>query len=518
MPIHPRCSSHTFSKMASPAAPVRPMPKTQFMAVRADYVIPMSETPEHTRDTRLEDGYVLIEGAVIREVGQYTHEIGQRILRECGHSLTIVGGTYSADLSDLPKIRGCVLPGFVKAHGHDHEATIIGLCKDVPLTQWLDGVINVFTGFLNEKREELTRKFRKSPNLVAYRKARLDDIYYGITTSLVHHCNFNKYHVPEIVEANVSAGTKMIIAVGSQDRNYDPRILDIPAQTAVDRLDDYYRRFNGTPLTWVIPGPDQVFSNGPELLRAQKQWAREHGTLIHIHSAEERNTTHWFREKYGRTEIEYLKEIGFLDSNTMLAHQVHSTDGDLELIRATGTNIVHNPLANTILGSGMPNVIKMLQMGIPVAISTDGSGSADNQNILAAARLAAQYQKALYCDASLLPAHKLLEMITVVPAKMLRLNCGELTPGKDADLTIIDLTRPNLTPTTRTNVLENLIWASDGSEVRWVVANGVLVKDNYNFTTLDATEVLSEVQELHSLYQEYAKSARKVIGTGAHQE
>jgi len=82
------------------------------------------------------------------------------------------------------------------------------------------------------------------------------------------------------------------------------------------------------------------------------------------------------------------------------------------------------PPPAAILGSGMPDIVRMLALGIPVAISTDGSGSADNQNILAAARLAAQYQKALHCDASLLPAQKLLEAITVVPAQVVRESAG----------------------------------------------------------------------------------------------
>jgi len=119
-----------------------PTPRTTFSVVRADYLLPLSSV--HGRDTRIEDGYVLMEGSLIKEAGTYTPEIGQRILRECGHSLTIIGASHTG--GEIPKLHAAILPGFVKAHGHDHEATIIGLCKDVPLTQWLDGVINVFTG------------------------------------------------------------------------------------------------------------------------------------------------------------------------------------------------------------------------------------------------------------------------------------------------------------------------------------------------------------------------------------
>lgn len=467
-------------------------------------------------EERIEDAYVLGEGSKIKECGHFTEEIGERILKECGSELTIVGkDASSSTLEPIPQLPAAIFPGFVKAHGHDHEATIIGICKDVPLVDWLDGVINPFTRFLSSKGDELRARFKRSPNLIAYRKAKVDDVSYGITTALTHHCNFNKYYVPEVVAANVEAGTKMVVAVGSQDRNYDQRVLDLPATVATDRLDKNAELFKDTPRTWVIPGPDQVFSNGPEILKAQKEWAKKHGTLIHIHSAEEYNTTQWFRETYGMTEVEYLESIGFLDENTMLAHQVHSTPHDLELIAKYHVKVVHNPLANTILGSGMPDVVEMRRLGIDVAISTDGSGSADNQNIIAAARLASQYQRALHHDARRLPAMDVLRMITNIPGKMLRLPIGQIRPGYDMDLSLIDLTRPNLIPTSKLNLVENLIWAADGSEVRWVIANGVVLRDNYAFTQVDTKEIFAEVTELQLQFFEFLKSQPIIKATGA---
>ena len=123
----------------------------------------------------------------------------------------------------------------------------------------------------------------------------------------------------------------------------------------------------------------------------RKAWAREHNTLFHIHSSEEPNTTKWFIKEIepGMTPVEFAESIGILDENSVLAHQVNCGPNDVEILARTGTRIVHNPLANTILGSGMPPVIEMLAAGVKLAISTDGSGSADNQNIIAAARLAA---------------------------------------------------------------------------------------------------------------------------------
>ncbi len=490
---------------------------TKYKLIRSRLLLPLSE--KLGLEKRLEDGYVLIEGSRIKEVGRYSTQVGERIVKDCGADLRVIGIDREEGLQeqDIPRLDGVVLPGFVKGHGHDHESPIIGIAKDEPLTDWLDHAVNLFTGFLIEKNKILEEELGKSPHLATYLKARLDDIYFGITSALTHHCNFNKYNLSDLVEANTRAGTNLVIAVGGQDRNYDPRILDTPDE-AVKRLDDYFAEFGDRERIRIIPGPDQVFSNSAEMLKALKEWATAHGTLIHIHSSEEPKTTNWFYEKYLCTPVEYLNAVGFLDESAILAHQVNNTPVDLAILKGTGAGVVHNPLANTILGSGMPPVEEMLRKGIRVAISTDGSGSADNQNMLAAARLASQYQKAHRMDAHILPAQQVLEMVTVVPAAMLKLNAGSLEEGKDADLILVDLSRPNLTPTRVDNVVENLIWASDGSEVRWVIAGGKVLKDDYRFATLDEEEIKSDVQRLSEMMVEYRKDRPEIKATGARGE
>jgi len=481
--------------------------------IRARFLLPLGG--EHGRTQRIQDGYVLVSGDKIAASGRYTREAGERMLAQYGNDLLVVGAEQTGGKTDVPMLDGVLLPGFVKAHGHDHESVIIGIAKDEPLTHWLDHAVNPFTGFLDEQGPRLRAEFGCSPNLVAYRKARLDDVSYGITSSLTHHCNFNKYHTRELVEANLAAGTRLTIAVGSQDRNYDARILDSP-KAAVERVEAYDKEFAGTPRIDIIPGPDQFFSNSPEMLKGLKDWARANGKFIHIHSSEEPATTKWFVETYGMTEVEYAESIGFLDPDTILAHQVNTTERDMEILRTTGAMVVHNPLANTILGSGMPPLVRMLELGIPVAISTDGSGSADNQNIINAARLASQYQKALHSDARLLPAQKVLEMITVEPARMLRLNKGSLEPGKDADIVLVDLRAANLVPSRADNVVENLIWAANGNEIRYVMAGGELLLDDYRFVKVDAARIKADVQRLSELFTEYARTAPEIKGTGVH--
>ncbi len=479
---------------------------------RARLLLPIAEGK---RGERVEDGYVLWTGGTIVEVGAYTDEVGARLLAAHG-AIEVVGFGLATTLTGLVKHDAVIVPGFVKAHGHDHESPIIGMVKDVPLTAWLDGAVNIFTRFLEEQQDELREDLGEQPHYLTYLKAKADDLYYGITSAMTHHCNFSKYRVDELGRAAKTAGTRVLIAVGSQDRNYYEKVLDQPISLATERLDRGAATWAGDARVSVLPGPDQLFSNGPEMLKAEKAWAREHGTLFHCHSSEELGTSLWFQKEYGKTEVEYALEIGILDEGTVLAHQVQTTPNDLAILRDTGTRIVHNPLANTILGSGMPPIMEMLEAGIPIAIATDGSGSADSQNILAAARLASQYQKALHKRAQCLPAQQVLEMITIDAANMLRIPAGSLEPGKVADLVIVDLRRPNLVPTRASNVVENLIWASDGSEARFVVADGKVVKDDYRLTTIDVDDVGAKILRLAERLDRYKAESEELRGTGAH--
>ena len=253
------------------------------MVCRAQFLLPLAGP---NRGERIHDGYVLSEGETIKEAGRYTSAIGERLIGTYGASLCIMGrfqpdgdasrlqaGVGERPSGDaIPRLHAVLLPAFVKAHGHDHEQPIIGIAKDEPLTAWLDHAVNPFAGFINHHHDELARELGDSPRSITYRMARLCDIHYGITTSMVHHCTYNKYHCREIAAANEAAGTTMIVAIGGQDRHYVKEVLDRP-QDALERL----RTAIGIPgleRTSFCPGPDQVFSNSRDMLIPLKAWAR----------------------------------------------------------------------------------------------------------------------------------------------------------------------------------------------------------------------------------------------------
>lgn len=473
----------------------------------------------------ISDAYLLFDYQQIVAVGQFSSQTVDQIKQRHGEFQRVIcesllsGQELHAVQQNKTKVpchQAVLLPGFIKAHGHDHESCLIGVGRDVPLTTWLDESINLFTNFLEENEQRLFQELGCHPNYLCYLKSRMDDIYYGITSSMVHQCNYSKNHVEDLVRANQAVGTRITVAVGSQDRNFYEKILDRPFSVAVERLDRYVARYQDDPRVAIIPGPDQDFSNSPEMLQALKSWAQKHGSLIHIHSSEEFDTTQWFKKKYGQTPVEYLESIDFLDEQTIIAHQVHCSANDLEILRKRKVGVVHNPTANTILGSGMPPIKEMMTQGIRLAVATDGSGSSDNQNIIAAARLAAQYQKALHRDASLLPVGELFKLITCKPAAMLGYNAGMLEVGKDADFSLLDLQKPNLIPTNVHTLKENLFWAADGSEINTVVAGGKIIMQNKRYLHIDAADVYEKAQRLADQFATYKQHKKAPRGTGVH--
>jgi 5-methylthioadenosine/S-adenosylhomocysteine deaminase len=89
-----------------------------------------------------------------------------------------------------------------------------------------------------------------------------------------------------------------------------------------------------------------------------------------------------------------------------------------------------------------------------------------------------------------------------------------LEPGKLADIVVVDLSVPNLTPTRVDNIVENLIWAANGNEIQYVISNGQILIDDYKFSTLNVQEILQQVQELSEMFLEFKQRRTPQKTTG----
>ena len=213
---------------------------------------------------------------------------------------------------------------------------------------------------------------------------------------------------------------------------------------------------------------DEPFCRG--LAEANKELKRR----LHFHCSETKREHEECIARHGKTPIAYLADTGILDNGGYAAHCVWCTDDDFRIMAERDVSLVHNPTSNMKLGSGFARIVRAMDLGVNVALGTDGTASNDNLDMFEEMHLASLIHKGLAKDPTVLSPWDVIEMATVNGAKALgRDDIGEIAVGKKADLCIVDLDRPHLTPALD---LANLVVHSmHASDVVMTFVNGKAV-------------------------------------------
>jgi 5-methylthioadenosine/S-adenosylhomocysteine deaminase len=259
---------------------------------------------------------------------------------------------------------------------------------------------------------------------------------------------------------------------------------------------DLIGRWAGHERIGIAVEPHAPYTCSPDLLRQCHALAEEADVPFIIHLAETTHEIETVRERYGTTPVAHLHDLGILDDRLIADHVVHPTDADLDLIVETGAAVVHNPESNMKLASGAAPVAAMVERDICVALGTDGCASNNNLDMFQEMDAAAKLQKVVTGNPTALPAHTVVAMATREGARALGLadTCGRIEPGLAADLIVVDLQQPHLTPLY--DVDSHLVYAARGADVlSTMVAGRWLMKDR-QFTTLDPVEVMGAVNRI----------------------
>jgi len=270
-----------------------------------------------------------------------------------------------------------------------------------------------------------------------------------------------------IAAVNETAGTTMNIAVGGQDRNYVKEALDEPDQ-AIKRLDDALL-IEGRRAPAFARNQISFFQQ-PKMARAPESLGTAHGTLFHIHSAREPGTTVGLPKRRAGNDWKWSAEASaFWTARQCSRTRVNCGPRRGDSGRAPAPDRAH-PLANTISRArACPGNRHARGGGHGGHFDPMGRARETNQNILAAARLAAQYQKALNQDATPCLASQQVarDDHECAGEEFLHHGPGRAGAWQAADWTLLSLKTPNLTPTRLDNLMENIIWRADGSEDRY---------------------------------------------------
>ncbi|MEO8751458.1 MAG: amidohydrolase family protein [Casimicrobiaceae bacterium] len=225
--------------------------------------------------------------------------------------------------------------------------------------------------------------------------------------------------------------------------------------------------------------------------------SRTHDLPFNIHMLETKVQRVLGDEKFGKSLVRHVHDLGFLDERVMVIHAIWIDDDDIDLLAAAGCTVAHNPVCNLRLGSGVMPWRKLRRAGVPICLGSDEAISDDSINLWFVAKTAALLHTLADPEYRAWPtAREVLHALTRGGARAMRLqdSIGQLAPGFAADLALLDLDTLAFTPC---NDLERqLVYCEDGSSVRYTIVAGQVVFEDGRVTTVDEKALRAEARAL----------------------
>lgn len=408
-------------------------------------------------------GALYIEEGIIRDVGP-SAELEKR---------------YRADESiDLS---GCIVtPGLVNAHNHLYEIMSRGLGKDFGTEGWLAKAIYPIDRFMGG-----------DDYYHAALVALADCLRQGTTAVIEQLTNYARFHADREVEAYLQCGIRGAVARASTNRSTIDAGEERPEEEDLKASEAFLKRWTGRPRVSPWLGPSGLFSCTPDLLKRLKDMSTDHGARFTIHLNETRIQAELARGEGFVGQIAQADQIGLLDERTLIAHAVWAGEEELALAGRAGAQIVHNPSSNMILASGVADVPKMVELGIPVGIGTDGPASNDSLDMVAEMKAAVLLQRVNTINPIVLNARDVFRMGTETGARILGVETlGRLEPGWTADVAAFRIA-PGMVPVYEP--AETLIYSGSGRDACLTVVDGEVLYRDGRFTRFDLQESLDHV-------------------------
>jgi 5-methylthioadenosine/S-adenosylhomocysteine deaminase len=436
------------------------------------------------KQTLIENGIVISinENADIFDPGYVLLE-GDRIL-------TVAAGSPPPEVREradqiLNARNMAVMPGIVNGHTHLFQSFIRGLADDKPLLDWLRTAIWPVA-------QEISGEEAYLAGLVGM----LENLRGGATAVIDHqYIHADPSNDDGVFRAAEETGMRLLLARGWADMDYPVMLMETPERiiTESTRLyETYHGRANGR-LRFEF-GPLIPWGCTDDTMCRTYALARQWGVGTHIHVAETREEVEMNIAARGNRHIEWLADLGILGPDVQLVHSVWLDDHELELIAQHGAVVVHCPVSNMYLASGAAPVSKMLAMGIPVALASDGPGSNNNQDMLEVLKSTALLAKVSTLDAMALLPKDILHMACRAGSQAFGQpdQIGSLQPGKKADLIMVDLDTPFAMPVH--NASSALVYNVSGAAVDTVFVDGQMLMQHKQILCVDEKAVLEEAR------------------------
>ena len=347
-----------------------------------------------------------------------------------------------------------LMPGLVNCHCHAPMTLVRGLGGGLPLQRWLEEAIFPVEAKMTD-----------------------DDVHAGAVWGALEMLAGGTTCVADMYDHDYA---RAFIETGMRARVCVPGLSFVPGrlENCIASTREWNRRMRDEVKKDVYMDvcihseylTDEPFCRG--LAEANKELKRR----LHFHCSETRREHEECIARHGKTPIAYLADTGLLDNGGYAAHCVWCTDDDFRIMAERGVSLVHNPTSNMKLGSGFARIARAIELGVNVALGTDGPASNDNLDMFEEMHLASLIHKGVANDPTVLSPWDVIEIATVNGAKALgRDDIGEIAVGKKADLCVVDLDNLHLTPAL--DIANLVVHSMHASDVAATFVDGRLVYD-----------------------------------------
>lgn len=406
-----------------------------------------------------------------------------------------------------------IMPGLIDAHIHSGDALMRGVSQDI--ANWMQEGIWPYAQVLRR-------------NIGAVLKGSLMNIVEGIKAGTTTFCDFDT-PMTQIVQNHVRAGTRVRAA---------EMISELPAvkKTAVGELYEFdpeegrrklernlelFREWNGKEngrITCML-GPQGADMCSREMLLEIRDLAEKLDTSIHMHVAQGDREINQMIKRYGMRTIPFLEELGMLNERLIAVHLTEATDEETQLLASKGAGMVLCSGSIGIIDGIVPPAAAFLKTSSRLALGTDQAPGNNCSNMFNEMKMTAILNKCKAKDPTVFPAGRVLRMATIESARTIGLGdeIGSLEEGKKADLIMIDMRSPSLSPVILSpirNIVPNLVYAARGNEVELSMIDGRIIMEDRIVKTVDEKTVIAEAQqaadELAPEVTEHYASMKKV--------
>jgi len=365
-----------------------------------------------------------------------------------------------------------VMPGLMNGHTHAAMTLMRGYSDDLPVKEWLETKIWPLEATLTE-----------------------EDVYWGTKLACLEMIRtgttfFNDmyWHYQGTARAVDEMGLRATISPVFLDF-FDPE----KAKQHRRNNEQWFTEINQfSDRVRFIFGPHAIYSVSPDSLKWIREFATEKKVKIHIHLSETEQEVQDCLKRSGKRPVEYLDELGFLDNDVLAAHAIWLNEREMDILKDKQVNVIHNPISNMKLCSGIFKYTKIRQKGIRVLLGTDGCASNNNLDLFEEMKIASILDKLISGDPTSMPPPEVLDMTTINAAHAFDIDCGEIKENKLADLILVNLNSISMQPLYHAE--SNLIYSMNGYNVNTTICDGKILMQNGVIP--GESEILEKVSEI----------------------